>query len=462
MPSAPAEQSAATGLTPARLLSLCPALATASAICVACSGGLDSTVLLHLLVQARVNSLLVASLRVFHVHHGMQLEADSWLEHCRAQCEQWQLPFTAIRVRVELHQGDSPEAAARRARYFAFEEALQPGEVLVQAHHANDQAETLLLRLLRGSGMTGLGSIPAARRLGVGRLLRPLLVVGRNQLLAYAHANRLQWIEDPSNTDTRYDRNFLRWQVIPVLQQQWPSTVNSLLRSASLAAEADGLLNELAAADLLQVHIDGFANRLSVAALQQLNPARQRNLLRHWILTQPPELQGGAPGYELLQRCISELLDPMITQPRLLAWGEGAEALQLHRYRDVLCLLRPLPPPPAAQGWTLEQALKLPAPLGSLHWREPSQMPGVPQQLELRFRVGGERIVRDDGHHQTLKNYWQQRGIPPWLRDSVPLLYHGGELVAIGDEVIAASSLGMATKKLQPLCWQRSHLLCGW
>lgn len=462
VPSAPADPSASVGLAPARLLILCPALATAGALCVAFSGGLDSTVLLHLLVRLRDSGVLGVPLRAVHVHHGLQDAADEWLEHCRMQCVQWQVPFLASRVKVDLQQGDSPEAAARRARYSAFSALLQPGETLVQAHHANDQAETLLLRLLRGSGLGGLGGIPVARQLAQGLLLRPLLRAARNELQGYAAANNLLWVEDPSNADTRYDRNFVRSRVIPVLQQQWPSAVDSLLRSATLAAEADDLLDELAVADLRKARISGFANRLSVTQLQRLSPARQRNLLRHWLLAQPKELQGTTPGYHVLQRCTNELLEPAASEPRRLEWGEGELALQLHRYRDLLCLLRPLPAPPPAQQWTLTRPVELPPPLGTLHWQIPVGLPGVPQHLELRFRGGSERIVKADGHHQTLKSHWQQRGIPPWLRDCVPLLYHGEELVAIGDEVIAASSLGIATKKLHPLSWQRSLLLCGW
>jgi len=462
VPSAPADPSAPTGLTPARLLTLCPALASASALCVAYSGGLDSTVLLHLLVQLHKQGLLMAPLRAVHVHHGLQAAADDWMRHCELQCATWQVAFAACHVDVILRAGDSPEAAARDARYAAFAATLQSGEFLVQAHHANDQAETLLLRLLRGSGLSGLGGMPEQRSLAQGSLLRPLLGVDRHDLHGYAQANGLEWIEDPSNAEIRFDRNFVRSQVLPVLQQRWPSAIDSLQRSASLFGEVGELLDQLAAEDLRRVQDEKFTNRLSTVLLQPMGAARQRNLLRYWLTTQAPELQGSAPGYHLLQRCARELLQRSVLEPRQLEWGKAPHALQLHRYRDVLYLLRPLPAPPAAKSWTLTQPLVLPSPLGTLHWQTPELITGVPQQLELRFRNGSELIAKGDGQHQSLKNYWQERGIPPWLRNCVPLLYHGEELVAIGEEVIATSSLGIATQNMQPLHWQRSLLLCGW
>ncbi|MES2606768.1 MAG: tRNA lysidine(34) synthetase TilS [Pseudomonadota bacterium] len=461
VPSAPADLSTAAGL-PARLLTLCPSLTTAKALCVALSGGLDSMVLLHLLLQLQTNGLLPARLRALHIHHGLQSDADKWQQHCRQWCEQWQLPFVACKVSVNQQQGESLEAAAREARYTAFAAELQPGEVLVQAHHANDQAETLLLRLLRGSGLQGLGGMPAARELAQGSLLRPLLAVTREELHDYATTHALPWVEDPSNADPRFDRNYLRATLMPLLQARWPAAVLSLGRSAELAQEAAGLLDALAAQDLAAAPAE-FPNRLPLSLLRPLDPARQRNLLRHWLAQQPLQLQGAAMSYQNLQRAIAELVTPPACEHVWLEWGEGEQVLQLHRYRDWLYLLKPLPPAPAARLWNLVQPLGLPAPLGSLHWHIPGKsVIDLPQQLQLRFRSGSEHMVKADGHHQSLKNHWQQRGIPPWLRDCVPLLYHGEELVAIGEEILAGSTLGKIVGNMRPLAWQRAVLLCGW
>ena len=461
VPSVPAEASAAAGL-PARLLTLCPALTTATALCVACSGGLDSVVLLHLLVQLRNAGLLAADLRALHVHHGLHADADRWLQHCRRLCSEWQVPFEACKVRVDRQPGDSLEAAARNARYAAFAIQLRQGETLVQAHHANDQAETLLLRLLRGSGVDGLGAMPMARELAQGNLLRPLLTLTRNELQDYAARQGLEWVEDPSNADPRFDRNYLRTTLMPLLQQRWPAAVQSLGRSAELVQEAAALLSVLAAQDLANLAPE-LPNRLPLTVLRPLDAARQRNAVRHWLALQPPALQGAAISWHNLQRCLTDLVQPDDEAYVWLEWGEGEQRLQLHRYRDHLYLLRPLPATPSSQTWDLAASLELPTPLGSLQWQLADKaVTAAPATLQLRFRHGGEQLTKADGHHQPLKNYWQQRGIPPWLRDCVPLLYHGEELVAIGDEILSGSSLGKALGNLRPLRWQRSLLLCGW
>ena len=214
VPSGPAEGPDASLLQPEQLLAAHPELAK-SALCVAFSGGLDSTVLLHLLVQLRLRGLVGGELRAIHIHHGLQTAADHWLSHCSRLCQQWQVPLVVSCVVVTRQQGESLEMAARRARYDAFATTLDRAELLLQAHHADDQAETVLMRLLRGSGVRGLGAIPAVRQLGAGRIVRPLLSCSRMQLRQYATANGLGWIDDPSNEDQQHDRNFLRAAILP-------------------------------------------------------------------------------------------------------------------------------------------------------------------------------------------------------------------------------------------------------
>ncbi len=462
VPSVPADPSAGTALQPSRLLKLCPAITSAKALCVAFSGGLDSTVLLHLLWQLRNQGLLTAPLRALHVHHGLQRGADAWLEHCRQLCQQWNIAFTGSCVDAAARRGESPEARAREARYQAYAVELQPDEFLVQAHHCDDQAETLLLRLMRGSGVAGLSGMPVERVLAHGRLLRPLLGLHKQELEAYALHHKLPHVEDPSNADHRYDRNFLRAEILPRLQQRWPEAAASLVRSVELLQEAETLLHELAALDLSSAGLE-FPNRLSLPALRQLSPARQRNLLRHWLLQQPEELAGTEMSYQLLQRCVHELIAPQTDEYAMLEWGEGRKARQLHRYRSALYLLLPLPQVPASCSWDPDMLLQLPAPLGCLQW----MLPAVANTaellpLEVSFRHGSERVNKPDGHHQSLKHYCQQRGIPPWLRDLIPLLYHGHELSAIGEDLLPDTMLARVVKNVRPIRWQRSQLLCGW
>ena len=462
VPSAPADLPAGAALQPSRLLSLCPALTSAKALCVAFSGGLDSTVLLHLLWQLRAEGLLTAPLRALHVHHGLQSAADAWLEHCGQVCLEWNIAFTGSRVDAVARRGESPEARAREARYQAYAVELQPDEILVQAHHCDDQAETLLLRLMRGSGISGLSGMPAERALAHGRLLRPLLALHKQELEAYAKRHKLHFVADPSNADHRYDRNFLRAEILPRLQQRWPEAASSLVRSVELLQEAGLLLQEMAARDLT-LACQEFPNRLSLAVLWQLSPARQRNLLRHWLLQQPEELAGGEMSYQLLHRCVHELIAPHSDEYAMLEWGEGQKARQLHRYRGTLYLLLPLPSAPPACSWDPDLLLQLPAPLGLMQWLLPDLANTAELgSLEVRFRSGSERVNKPDGHHQSLKHYCQERGIPPWLRDLVPLLYHGQELSAIGEQILPDTALARIAKNVNPIRWQRSLLLCGW
>lgn len=459
-PSRPADASQATPLQPARLLLSCPALGTATQLCVAFSGGLDSTVLLHLLVQLRDSDQLAGSLRALHINHGLQAVASAWAQHCRELCARWQVPLDIVEVQVAAGTGESPEAAARTARYEAFRQHLWPGELLVQAHHQDDQAETLLLRLLRGSGVRGLAAIPPERELGEGALSRPLLQLSRAELRHYAETHALSWVEDPSNADSRFDRNYLRHSVMPALQARWPQAPASLARSAMLEQEAATLLDELALADWQSARTD-FPNRLRLPALQQLSAARARNLLGYWLQHQPAVLQvGKVQLHVLLQRCIDELVAPRDQQPRLLVWGTGEYARCLHRYRDALYLLKPLPAPPAAAAWSLQQPLALPEPLGVLVW----QGGPLPEKdsVIVRFRQGGETLALQSGQHKTLKNFLQERGIPPWLRDHIPLLYHNETLIAAGDILLQGIDIGNSGEKSNPLQWQRSELLCGY
>lgn len=214
-------------------------------LCVGLSGGLDSVVLLHLLHKTRLAPGLVVS--ALHVHHGLSAQADEWAQFTARLCEEWSIPFSVRHVAVKP-QGDGLEAAARAARYGAFEQS--DADVLLLAHHANDQAETVLFNLLRGSGVSGLSGMPVQRMLGEKLIVRPLLGVGRAELLTYAQAHGLHWVEDESNASLAFSRNHLRHAVLPQLAKRYPSVVSTLARTAGHLAEADQLLEELALIDV--------------------------------------------------------------------------------------------------------------------------------------------------------------------------------------------------------------------
>lgn len=395
---------------------------------VAFSGGLDSTVLLHLLVQLRAQIPLRVS--AIHVHHGLQPVADAWAAHCAGLCEQWGVPCAVERVEVDRTSGRGIEAAARAARYTALQMHIGAGHVLLTAHQQDDQAETVLLQLLRGAGVPGLAAMPARAAFGAGYLARPLLAFPRAALDAYAHAHALSWLEDESNRDPRYARNVLRHTVLPLVQTHWPQAAEAIARSAAHAAEASAVLDEVARADWQQIAIPEAAETLSIPGLQALSPARRRNVIRYWLRAEC----GAAPSAAHLD----EILNHVMQRPRSGHARVGWPGVEVHRYRDRLYMLAPLQPVPAEfeVAWDLAAPLPLPA-LGYRIEAVPAIGRGLaPTRLQaplhLRLRRGGE-ICRLRGHRHTLKQLLQEQGVPPWRRARLPLLFSGEELAAVGD-----------------------------
>ncbi len=403
---------------------------------IAFSGGLDSTVLLHLLARLRDRHAL-PPISAIHVHHGLQAVADAWVGHCRAQCAALGVPLEVRHVRVA--GGASVERAAREARYAVFAELLGEGELLLLAQHRDDQAETLLLRLLRGAGVRGLAAMPASRPLAAGVLLRPLLGIGRAELEAWARVQQLQWVEDPSNTDITLARNFLRREILPRLSSHWPAASAVLARDAEQLAEADGLLGELAALDLQAADTPAQPDwlclpSLELASLQALSAARQRNALRHWLrpLTLLPEREHWAGWVDL--RDAGAAAAPL--------WRLAGGELQRH----------------GGRLWWLSGAW-LQVPEGRVvDWRDPAQplelpgngrvwlegrAPALP--LQVRYRQGGEVLELLGRGHRDLKRLLQESGLPPFVRGRLPLLYAGGQLLALANlpQLKLAASAGL-------------------
>jgi tRNA(Ile)-lysidine synthase len=402
------------------------------------SGGLDSTVLLDLVHALQKTLPDTPPVLALHIHHGLSPHADSWAAHCRAQCAVRGVPVEVLPVQVDTGAGRSVEEAAREARYQAFASRLEVDDMLLLAHHADDQAETLLLRALRGAGPVGLGAMAARRAMAAGRLLRPLLDVPRAALLAWARGHGLAWIDDESNADARFDRNYLRLEVLPRLAARWPGYLDTLGRTARWQRESAGLLVELAEQDAARA-VDA-CGRLSVAALLALSAPRQRNLLRHWLAT----LALPMPSEAQLAQIQAAALAAEDAQPRV-HWG-GAE---VRRHRGLLYAMRALPAwlAPPARTWRLPDGLQASpgAAAGAvLDLADAGRLEAWPTTgaglraglgpLTLQFRQGGERC-RPAGraHSQRLKKLLQDADLEPWLRDRVPLLYCRDELVAVGD-----------------------------
>lgn len=400
-------------------------------VVVALSGGLDSMALLDLL--ARAASRRGFELRALHVNHQLSPHAARWAAFCRAECKMRNIPIKVVRVQVPRR--DSLEAQARALRLAAF--AAQKADWVATAHHADDQAETVLYRLLRGAGTRGLAGIPVARPLTPGgagpHLLRPLLAVRRELIARYARRRRLQWVEDESNADTRHDRNFLRKRVLPLLEERFPQARRTLARAAALAASSVALETSLAQADA-----GATGDRLSVAALRTLAPARAENVLRWFIAGRgvPP------PPAPRLREALRQLTTARADAAVNIEWGGFA----LRRHRDAVFLLpiRTVTRDFKAR-WTGARRLALAA-LGGTLTMTPARGAGLSvtrlrgRRVEIRVRQGGEKLRPAAGRPaRSLKNLLQEAGVAPWARDTWPLLYVGGELAAVPGVLVDAA-----------------------
>ncbi len=462
-------------------------------LCVALSGGCDSVVLLHslrALIDASSSTLAHIELSALHVHHGLSPQADAWADFCLALCAQWQIPLQLARVDVVRRAGLGLEAAARQARYAAF--AASGADWLALAHHRDDQAETVLLNLLRGAGLAGASAMPAERVLETRthskktgadwaesltetsaarlaqaepqvaskqalRLLRPFLGLARSTLVAYARQHALSWVEDESNANTHFRRNFLRHEVMPKLAAQFPGGVASLARAAEHFAEADGLLAELAEQDRRLIAPHG---RIELIRLHALSAARARNVLRHELANAGCRM----PDQRWLDEALRQLANSRAEAAICLALGE----YRVRSYRGELYLFvaQPLAQQteywqgesclPWAGGWLrFTQTTQADCPPGTTLLRLPEQansvarahasdtktaesgaMPQVTQvraQLRIALRCGGEQLQLDPRRpRRSLKNLCQEAGIPPWLRERLPILWCGERIAWVG------------------------------
>lgn len=408
---------------------------------IAYSGGLDSHVLLHLLATLPTSEGF--QLRAIHIEHGLQSIAKQWPEHCRTICKNLAVDYESISLELTILKGQSLEAVARWARYQAFSQVLQKDEVLVTAHHQDDQAETLLIQLFRGAGVNGLAAMPAIQQLSQGQSkgqskteskgqhIRPLLNQSRQALTHYAHQHGLDFIEDPSNQQQRYDRNFLRHTIIPRLKNRWISINQCLARAAQHQAEAKHLLAEYVEQDL--PNLKGQRNgTLSIAKLKHLSNARCKAVIRYFI-----DKKGFlSPSEKKLRHIISDVLNAKPSATPCVQW----QGVEMRRYQDDLYAITPLSTHNAQQiiQWNISQPLQLPSLKRTLtieQLKEISELLVEKNQkieVEVRFRQGGEKIYQKQQQcNKSLKKILQERHIPTWKRDRIPLIYIDNRLVLL-------------------------------
>ncbi|OHV10485.1 tRNA lysidine(34) synthetase TilS [Kushneria phosphatilytica] len=385
---------------------------------VALSGGRDSVVLLHLALCARQRLAPERrpSLAALHIDHALQPAAIEFVHFCRTLCHQWAIPLRVIPVTVDAFDG--LEAGARRARYAAFTEQLACGDVLWMAHHRGDQAETLLLRLMRGAGVAGLAGMPYQRSLGRGLLMRPLLAAGSTEIADYARQHDLPWREDPTNQDERFDRNHVRHRVMPALNERWTAEAQ-LVDSANHLREAGELLGELAAIDLERLGHD--PGRLPLVPLLELSRARQRLLIRSCLGRLGLPLPPRARLETLLDQCAEARRDGRVH----VGWP-GAEA---RVWRGALYLQTPTDTMSGEWQCCWQGEVGLDTPVGALYWRLVRE-DGKPVSVRLKPRRGGERL-QYGGRHRRVKQLLQEAAVPPWRRDRLVIAWQGDEAVAL-------------------------------
>ncbi len=418
-------------------------LMKAPRIIIAYSGGVDSHVLLHALSQANKEYRL--NLLAVHIHHGLLEAADEWASHCEKICADLKIAYQCIRVNVMSAKGESVEKVARDARYQAFSELMQKNDLLMAAHHQEDQAETFLLQLFRGAGLKGLSSMGEYTEFSEGHLLRPFLAVSRDDILSYAHENNLSWVTDTSNHDTRFSRNFMRAQIIPLLRERWPEVDKTVMRTAKHAANANQLLDEIARDDFESVQ-GTDNNTLSVNQLTRLSLNRQNNVFRYWIN------QSGflMPHEKHLDEIRKSLFDAREDANPCVTW-RGAE---VRRFQNNIYIMLPLQSFDSSISllWNGRSVLQLPVDLGELQCDLQLGIGIDPELLkehvEVRFRQGGEslRLPARQGTH-SLKKLFQEWHVPVWMRDRIPLVFYRHELIAVVGYAVNSAYLVDKNKK---------------
>ena len=384
------------------------------------SGGLDSTCLLHMLsCDANFNN---DKLLAVYVNHNVSPNASAWQLHCEQVCKNHQISFYAVTVTVSDSESKGFEAAARKARYAALADLMEHDDVLFTAHHQDDQAETFLLQALRGAGVSGLAGMPLVKPFVQGEHHRPLLDKTRAELVAYANEHDLSWVEDESNQQINYARNYLRHNVMPAFLTYWPSAQQSLAQSSQYAAEAMELVMVLAKQDIQSCVTS--RQTINIKQLLLLSRVRQKNTLRYWL-----QCNASIPSGRVLEQIFSNVICAADDAMPLLSWND----VNVRRYQgELYCETKQLPEKRESFDWDWQQPIEI---AGHRYGIQSSttglDKENFPEKINIQFRQSGEKVILF-GNAQTkhLKKLFQAWQVPPWKRDKLPLFFSGDELIA--------------------------------
>ncbi|MDQ7051045.1 MAG: tRNA lysidine(34) synthetase TilS [Enterobacterales bacterium] len=412
---------------------------------VAYSGGLDSSVLLHAVVSLWQQGLIDEPIAL-HFNHGLQAQALDWQKHCQSICQAYKIQFICQQAALSKENKTS-EQDARQARYQFFESLIAPDQLLLMAHHQNDQAETLLFRLIRGSGRLGMSGIQPLRRLAAGSLMRPMLHLSKSDIHDYAIKHELSWIEDPSNQSVQYDRNYIRQQLLPLVEQRWHKATKNIAQFSQIAGEQNEILQQAAEQDLAMVA--SGERKLSYPKLIKLSAARQKNLLHYWV----NQMLGQSPSYAEIMQLLKQLESVALssnTSNQAIKVKLASGWIRLFKQELYFCLSDP--PQALAESivWRpmnkriiLSKDLALVAhPLDLavtsadvLHLTV--RPPKKDEIVSLRARIGGEKIQpAGQDFRRSLKKLFQDLAIPHWDREWLPIVYYNDQIVAIPGVVV--------------------------
>jgi tRNA(Ile)-lysidine synthase len=398
--------------------------------CIAFSGGIDSQALLYNLYQLRELNPEI-KLDAVHIHHGVNAAADNWLEFCREQCKKLNIVFKNIHITLDHDTKDGFEAQARQQRYQALWKACPPNAALVTAHHADDQAETMLFRLFRGAGLRGLSAMQKENNNSGRPLLRPLLNISRQEIEAYARANNLLWVEDPSNKNIDLSRNYIRHEIIPKIKHRWPNAAKNMEQAAEHLQNAQLILDFYLEQELKNICTS--KKQINIRELEKFSPEHQALLLRLWIRQQ----QLTAPTTKQLAQVLQMIHSKEDAQPQL-SWGENI----IRRFNQKIGIYQALPKIDLEEiSWDGKNTLVLPQKVGEINFSLAAgglKPPNKDEQIFIRWKIPGFKFrIAGHKHHKDYKNLMQDFHIPPWERDRVPLIYFNDTCVAIANYAIA-------------------------